>query len=128
MARNHLINVEYLRDETNGTWKDLAMTTATGTYTSSAIKVWDSTGHAALIVDTSAGSLAITFQVSTDGNNWYTPIDTSETALNSIVTALSSSDNGWIVFNPQLCTYIRFVFVLTGSNSTVSARYLRQVE
>ena len=118
------VDVETLKDSTNGNWVDLAMTTATGTYTSSAIRVDRSNGYASLLVLTSAGSLDIDFQVSDDSTNWYTPVNTSGTSLGSINGAVTA--NSWIVFNPQVATYVRFIFILTGSNSTVSAYYRQQ--
>jgi hypothetical protein len=115
---------EYL--ETDGTdWSDKSMTTATGTYYSDAIEQTYSKGFASLLILTSAGSLAITYEVSDDGTNFYTPYDTAGNALNSIATALTA--DRWIVFSPSVANYIRFKFVLTTTNSTVSALY-RQVE
>jgi hypothetical protein len=108
-----------LSDTTNGNWTNLAMTTATGTYTSSGIDVRNSNGFASLLVLTSAGSLDIDFQVSDDNVNWYTPVDTSLNTLGSVNGAVTS--DRWIVFSPQAATWIRFIFILTGSNSTVSA-------
>lgn len=101
------------------------MSTTTATYTSSGIKVDRVGGFTSLLVKTSTGTLAITYQVSTDNTNWYTPYDTDGNALNVIATAMGS--NTWVEFDPTIAQYVRFVFVLTVENpaftaaSTVSA-------
>lgn len=118
------VEVGLLRD-VDGTWEDKEMTTATGTYTSYGVQTGGATGFGSLLVKTSAGSLAITFDVSDDGTNYYTPYDTDGNALNVITTAITT--NTWIVFSPQMAKYIRFVFVLTSATSTVTATYKQQM-
>lgn len=106
-------------------WYNKSMTTIVSTYYSAGINQKYSKGHCALLVLTSAGSLAITFELSDDDINYYVPYDSNGNALNSIATTLIA--NRWIIFVPQLANYIRFKFVLTDSNSTVSATY-KQME
>jgi hypothetical protein len=119
----NLICVECLKDE-NGNWTDKSMTTAVGTYYSSPIRTHFCDGDTALLVLTSAGSLAITFEVSNNGINWYTPYDTDGQDLSVVYGALTGDK--WIVFTPEIAEYIRFKFVLTSSNSTVTARYIHK--
>ena len=113
--------------KTTSLWASEAMTTAVGTYTSAAIEVPRGTGYASILVVTSAGSLALTYEVSSDGANWYTPEDTSGTGLESINGAVTVGSN-WIVFSPTLARYIRIVAVLTVANSTVSIDLHRSEE
>lgn len=123
MSVNYVYD-DYLKDSDDNNWKNKSMTTATGTYYSKEIGVLYSTGFASLLVLTSAGSLAITFEVSDDNKNWYTPFDIDGNNLGSINSALTA--DRWIVFSPQVAHYIRFKFVLTSANSTVSAIYRQQ--
>ena len=104
---------------TKNLWSSEAMLTATGTYRSAAVDMLRLTGEASILVVTSAGSLALTYEVSNDGTNWYSPEDTSGTALNVINAAVTVGSN-WIVFSPSLGRYLRIVAILTGGNSTVS--------
>ena len=123
MGKN-VVYSQYLK--TDGTdWNGKSMTTATGTYYSDTIEQGFTSGFGSLLVLTSAGSLAITFEVSDDGSNWYTPYDTDTNDLGSINAAVTG--DAWIVFSTQVAKYIRFKFVLTGANSTVSANYRQQV-
>ncbi|MCK4248679.1 MAG: hypothetical protein KAX15_02760 [Candidatus Omnitrophica bacterium] len=107
--------------DASGDWTDKVMETAVGTYTSNGVSTVWSNGFCSLLVKTSAGSLAISFEVSDDNVDWYTPKDTSGNDLGIIETALASGK--WIVFPPQIAQYIRFKFVITGADSTVSAVY-----
>ncbi len=120
----NIIHSEFLKSPGSTDWNSKAMTTATATYYSDKIKVQYNRGFAALLVNTSAGSLAITMEVSLNGDNWYTPYDTDGNNLGTLENALTADK--WIVFDPQLAGYIRFKFVLTGANSTVSAKYIQQ--
>lgn len=101
-------------------WSNEAMLPAGGAEKYSAtIDMLRLTGNASILVVTSAGSLALSYQVSDDGTNWYSPEDTSGTALNVINAAVTAGSN-WIVFNPTMGRYLRIVVVLSGVNSTVS--------
>lgn len=96
------------------------------TVNSAAIQQNDNSGYGALVV-TITGNVAISLQVSNDNATWYTPYTTSGTTLTSvgpIVSALTSTR--WIVITPQLAQYIRFVFVDSGSGSTVTVHYIYQ--
>ena len=122
MPRN-ILTKEFLK--VGGTNVDgTAMTTSTGTYTSDALRPHFSSGNAALVIKTTAGSLAITYQVSDNGSDWYTPYDASGSTVDSLATNLTAST--WIAFEPVPCEWMRIVMVLTGANSTVSAIYHQQ--
>lgn len=109
-------------------WAEEAMNNATGTYRSAAIDTLRLTGHGSiLVVLAGAGSLAITYQVSNDGTNWYDPEDTSGTALGGINAAITAGSN-WIVFDPTLARWIRIVAVLTGAASVVSMDFRHSEE
>ena len=111
-----------MRVRTKALWTNEAMLIATGTYRSAAIRTLELAGEASLLVVTSAGSLALTYQVSDDETNWYDPEDTAGAALGGINAAVTVGSN-WIVFNPSLARYTRIVAVLTGANSTVSMTF-----
>jgi hypothetical protein len=118
---NHIAS-QFLKDFDGTNWSSKAMTTAVGTYYSEPIKINHSQGFNALLVLTSAGSLAITFEVSDNGGTFYTPKDINGTSLNTIASALTADT--WISFSPQIARWIRFKFILTSSNSTVTAKYM----
>jgi len=99
-------------------------TTATGTYTSDAIRPHFRSGACTLLVLTSAGSLTITYQVSNNGSVWYEPYSTGGDKVNTIVNGLSG--DRWISFTPVICEYMRFVGVLADNDSTVSLIYQQQ--
>ena len=123
----NLISPVYLQDQNSNTdWKDKAMTTATGTYVSKEMVNHGHSGQTGLVVKTTAGSLVITFELSNDNNNWYEPYNSAGTKINTVANNLTG--DAWVVFTPQVAEWIRFRFVLTGSNSTVSAIYHQQEE
>ena len=123
MAKN-IIHRQFLKDPTGADWSNKSMTTVVGTYYTQAINNHLTTGFASLLVLRSAGTLAITFECSDNGLDWYIPYDTVGTALNVVYAVLNA--NRWIVFSPQVAEYIRFKFVLTAANATVTAIYRHQ--
>ena len=134
------INSQYLEDSDGTDWNSKAMTTATGTYYSKAIPMFPeystnrpSLGYCALLVTTSAGSLAITYELSDDGTNFYTPYDNNGTALNTIYAAMTttapdSAGTHWVVFSPRIAKYIRIKVVDTSANTTVTAKFFNLEE
>lgn len=117
------VSYQYLA--TSGTdWLNKAMTTATGTYRSDPIRIQYSRLNSGMMVKTSAGSLAITYEVSMDGDEWFEPYDTTGSGINSISADLD--ENRYIAFIAHPAKWIRFKFVLVGANSTVSAIFINQ--
>lgn len=88
--------------------------------TTEAIQVSNNTGYMTLIVDVTSGTIdSITYEVSMDGTNWYTPYTTDGTSLTSagsVVTDNFTADR-WIVTTARLANYVRFT--ITPSGSTV---------
>lgn len=116
-----------LTDSTNGDWESLTMSSTTATYTSTGINITNCKGFTSLLVvidTTTYGSFAITYQVSMDNTNWYTPYDTDGNALNVISAALTASR--WISFDPELALFIRFIFILSTTNTEMSAYLIYQ--
>lgn len=75
-----------------------------------------------------SGNVGITYQVSYDNLNWWTPYTTSTGTLTSIGTiATSITSNRWIIAIAVLAPYTRFVYTSTGS-STITADTLWQDE
>jgi len=119
------IHREYL-NSADADWKGTAMTTATATYYSRKIDISYSDGYASLLVASSAGSLAIAYEVSYNGQDWYTPVDTDGNDLSVVYAALTVTAGAWISFGPIAAPYLRFKFTLTGANSTVTAQYMHK--
>jgi len=119
------IKTQYLYDTGGTAWNEKAMTTSTGTYYSDGIPLDYSEGYTSLLIETSAGSLVVTYEISLDDSTYYSPYGKSGAILNPIASALTA--DRWIVFAAAPAPYIRFKFVLTSADSTVSAQYI-QVE
>lgn len=88
--------------------------------TTDMVSVGPNTGYATLVVDVTSGTIdSITYEVSFDGTNWYTPYTTDGTSLTSagsVVTDNFTADR-WIILTARLANYIRFT--ITPSGSTV---------
>lgn len=75
-----------------------------------------------------SGTVAITYQVSYDNTNWWTPYTTSSgtlTAAGTIATSITA--NRWIVSTAVMAPYMRFIYASTGA-STITADTLWQDE
>lgn len=119
-----LIHREYLYSYDNNQIKDYSI--SSGSSVSSApIRVHYSRGFSSILVELDSGtpSVNLTYQVSINGSDFYTPIDTDGTALNTIYTSLTTTS--WISFAPQIAEYIRFNIEAV-HNSTVSAIFIQQ--
>ena len=83
-------------------------------------------GFASLLSIVSSGQVGITYQVSLDGINWYTPNTNSAgvlTAAGLIVNSQTST--AWIILQAILAKYVRFGFYATGT-TTISEEYIWQ--
>ena len=109
--------------DTNGAiWSSKALTAATGTYYSEVIKTSFLAGYSGLLIETT-DSITVTFEVSADGTNFYTPYDIDGNALNTIATALT--EDRWVVFDLQVALYIRFK-VTANANCETSLTLIRR--
>lgn len=120
MSKN-LMAIEYLKDTDGTAWNSKAMTTATGTYYSDKLSTHFSMLDCSMLIKTSAGALDITYEVSDDGKIFYEPYNTAGQKINVIAEGLTA--DRWISFTPIASEYMRFKFILTVSDSTVTAKY-----
>ncbi len=118
-----VITPKIIKDTSNSNWTDKVLTSGT-TYYSETIPFFYSDGYTSLLVKTTA-SITITFEVSVDKENWYIPYDINGTALNTVVTALTS--DRWISFAPQITGYIRFK-VVANNDATTSLTLIHEKE
>lgn len=95
------------------------------TVTSDSVYQTGNVGFSALLTKVS-GSINISYQVSNDNSNWYTPYTTDGSTLTSagaIATAVTA--DRWIILTARMAPYIRFIFVSAGS-STISSTAIWQ--
>lgn len=123
MARNIANERLYI----GGVATDATALTNGNTYYSDPIRANHNTGYSALVLKISGGApdLTITYQVSTNGKDFYDPIDPYGTALGPVYTNLTSS--AWISFSPYPAEYIRFAIVCT-ADATITGNYIQQEE
>jgi hypothetical protein len=109
----------------DGTLVDATALTSGTAYYTDKIKVRSSRGFTGLLLVIAGGApdLDVSFETSLNGIDWYGPVNTGGTALNTIYTALAA--DAWIVFNPQLTRWIRFLLD-PDANTTVTATYIQQ--
>ena len=86
---------------------------------STAIDFRRCTGETAVLLKTTAGTIAVTQQCSVDNVNWYDPTDALDIAVGSVVAAQTVSTGRWIAFSPVPCNYLRFKIVEANSAATV---------
>lgn len=75
-----------------------------------------------------SGSVTISYQVSNDNSNWYTPYTTdgsSLTAAGAIASAITT--DRWVILTAKLAPYVRFIYASSGS-STISSTAIWQDE
>lgn len=103
-------------------------TTNNGTVTTDGVYQSGNLGFLTLALQVTAGSLAVSYQISFDNVTWFTPYSTDGTNLTAIGNiAAAVTTNVWVVLQALLGHYVRFVFVSTGV-STFSANALWQDE
>ena len=86
------------------------------------------TGSAALIIISTAGTLAISQQCSMDNNAWYDPIDTAAAALGVVKAAQTVTAGVYVVFTPVLSEWIRFKVIESTAATTVTLKLLFREE
>ena len=69
-------------------------------------------GYSSALVTNAAGSVTITQQCSPDGQRWFTPVDSTNSSIGVVVTAMSVNTAGrYVQYNPVLCSFIRFQII-----------------
>jgi hypothetical protein len=76
-------------------------------------------GAASILVVSSDGQITVTYQLSSDGVNWYIPMNTSKTSLGVLCTDLAVTAGTYIAFAPAYGKYIRFKLVENGTAETI---------
>lgn len=98
-----------------------------GSATTAAIPVRDNVGYSSLVVDVTGGGVNITYQLSLDGTNWYTPYTTDGTTLTSTPSVVSNlTSTSWIVLPSRMAKFIRFNIYQASGSPTITLKYLYQ--
>ena len=79
-------------------------------------KFHDCDGTACLLIVSTAGTITVTQQCSTDDTNWYDP-ETASGAAGAVEDAITVTTGRYLSFTPVLCDYIRFKIVETGTSA-----------
>ncbi len=91
---------------------------ASGTAYSNARKFHDCDGTACLLIVSTAGSITVTQQCSTDKVTWYDP-ETAAGAAGAVEDTITVTTGRYLSFTPVLCDYVRFKVVATSAAATV---------
>ncbi len=89
-----------------------------GTSYSTARRFWDCDGSVAVLIASTAGSIAISQQCSLDGDSWYDPI-ASGAAVGIVGTGITVTTGLYITYTPVLTDYIRFKVVEANIAETI---------
>ena len=68
-------------------------------------------GYGAILLVQGTGSLDmdVNYQVSLDGDNWYTPRVTDGTGLTSVTAiVVAATQSEWIIISPRVAPWVRF--------------------
>ena len=77
-----------------------------------------STGNTAVLIVSSAGSITVTQQCSTDGINWYDPVNSANSALGAIAATMTVGSR-YVIPSLVVSPYIRLKVVENNSAATV---------
>lgn len=77
-----------------------------------------STGEVAVLLVTTAGSITVSQQCSTNNKDWYDPVDATGAAVGVVTTAEGVTTGKWIVYTPVMSEYIRFKVVENNTAAT----------
>ncbi len=77
----------------------------------------DCDGTACLLIVSTAGSITVTQQCSTDNKTWYDP-ETAAGAAGAVEDTITVTTGRYLSFTPVLCDWIRFKVVENGTAST----------
>jgi hypothetical protein len=105
-----------------------AKTCVNGTFYSDSWSFRKCTGSAAVIVISTAGTLAISQQCSIDNVNWYDPIDISATAKGIVKAAQTVTTGVYVVYDPVLTEWARFKVVESTASTSVTLILIERVE
>lgn len=76
-------------------------------------------GHATVLLITTAGSITVTQQCSLDDTNWYDPVDSDGNALGQVTAGQTVTTGVYINYDPVLAPYMRFKVVEANVAATV---------
>lgn len=95
---------------------------------SNARRFHDCDGTACLLIISTAGSITVTQQCSTDKVTWYDP-ETASGAAGAVEDTITVTTGRYLSFTPVLCDWIRFKVVEAGTAATnVSLTLVYRVE
>lgn len=90
------------------------------TVTSDSLSQTGNVGFMSLLTKVS-GSVTLSYQVSNDNSNWYTPYTTDGTTLTAAGTIASAvTADRWIILPARLSPWIRFIFASSGASTITS--------
>uniref|UniRef100_A0A6M3XUZ3 Uncharacterized protein n=1 Tax=viral metagenome TaxID=1070528 RepID=A0A6M3XUZ3_9ZZZZ len=98
------------------------------THYSESRRFHDCDGTACLKIISTAGSITVTQQCSTDKVTWYDP-ETASGAAGAVEDAITVTTGRYLSFTPVLCDYIRFKVVQgAGATTNVTLELAYRVE
>ena len=96
----------------------LTVAQAATVYTSS-MAFGGSAGDVAVILATTAGTIAVSQQCSLDNVNWYDPVDAAGAAKGAVVAAQGVTTGKYITFSPVISNWARFKIIEANVAGTV---------
>ena len=85
-------------------------------------------GDAAVLLISTAGTLAVTQQCSLDDTTWYDPVNSSNAAIGSVASAFTTSTGKYISYTVVLAPYIRFKIVESTAATSVTLKLIYRKE
>jgi hypothetical protein len=78
-----------------------------------------SKGYSAVLISSTAGSIAVSLQTSLDNVNFYDAVDTDGTAIGGVCSALTVTTGTYIQFPSVVSDYVRFKIIEGNAAATV---------
>ena len=91
-----------------------------GTGYTSSMKFDRCTGTVCVFLVSTAGSITVTQQCSTDDVNWYNPENTAGAALGGVIATMTVTTGTWVSYSPVMAPYIRFKVKENNSAATIA--------
>jgi len=112
------VRTQFLKDTSGTEIKNYSLTNGTAVNTAG-IDMRNNAGFDSMVFLSHGGSddVDLSWEVSYDNQNWYSPVDVDNTSLVTTITALSA--DRWIELNTALAPWLRFVLD-PDADSTVS--------